>query len=94
PNFACCGGFVESGLQERYGLTETEEGVAGKAYTQKMEEENQIEEEQAAKGRYWKILVYYDDDDDDEDYTVAITHKEPDNSLSIGDEHLDTISAT
>nr|GEZ53017.1 hypothetical protein [Tanacetum cinerariifolium] len=29
-NFACCGGFVESGLQERYGLTETEEGVAGK----------------------------------------------------------------
>nr|GEV62981.1 hypothetical protein [Tanacetum cinerariifolium] len=30
PNFACCGGFVESGLHERYGLTETEEGVAGK----------------------------------------------------------------
>nr|GEW58520.1 hypothetical protein [Tanacetum cinerariifolium] len=29
PNFACCGGFVESGLQERYALTETEEGVAG-----------------------------------------------------------------
>nr|GFA81016.1 hypothetical protein [Tanacetum cinerariifolium] len=30
PNFACCGGFVESGLQERYGLTEMEEGVEGK----------------------------------------------------------------
>nr|GEY21944.1 hypothetical protein [Tanacetum cinerariifolium] len=30
PNFACCGGFVESGLQERYGLIETDEGVAGK----------------------------------------------------------------
>nr|GFA28369.1 hypothetical protein [Tanacetum cinerariifolium] len=30
PNFTCCGGFVESGLQERYGLTETDEGVAGK----------------------------------------------------------------
>nr|GEZ06583.1 hypothetical protein [Tanacetum cinerariifolium] len=30
PNFACCGGFMESGLQERYGLTEMEEGVAGK----------------------------------------------------------------
>nr|GEY96557.1 hypothetical protein [Tanacetum cinerariifolium] len=30
PNFACCGGLVESGLQERYGLTEMEEGVAGK----------------------------------------------------------------
>nr|GEX10719.1 hypothetical protein [Tanacetum cinerariifolium] len=40
------------------------------------------------------------DDDDDEDYTSAITPdepvlstEEPDNSLSMGDEHLDTISA-
>nr|GFC12749.1 hypothetical protein [Tanacetum cinerariifolium] len=43
----------------------------------------------------------YDDDDDDEDYTSAITPdepvlstEEPDNSLSMGEEHLDTISAT
>ncbi|GKF26728.1 hypothetical protein Tco_0082622, partial [Tanacetum coccineum] len=39
-----------------------------------------------------------DDDDDDEDYTIAITPvlstEEPDNSLSMGDEHLDTIPAT
>nr|GEV38750.1 reverse transcriptase domain-containing protein [Tanacetum cinerariifolium] len=42
----------------------------------------------------------YDDDDDDEDYTSAITPdepvlstEEPDNSLSIWDEHLDTIPA-
>nr|GEU68240.1 hypothetical protein [Tanacetum cinerariifolium] len=56
------------------------------------EEEKQIEEEHAAKTRYWKILACYDDDDDD--YTIAITHKEPNNSLSIRDEHLDTISAT
>nr|GFB15154.1 hypothetical protein [Tanacetum cinerariifolium] len=41
------------------------------------------------------------DDDDDEDYTFAITPdepvlstEEPDNSLSMGDEHLDTIPAT
>nr|GEW44272.1 hypothetical protein [Tanacetum cinerariifolium] len=38
------------------------------------------------------------DDDDDEDYTIAITPilstKEPDNSLSMRDEHLDTISET
>nr|GEY74768.1 hypothetical protein [Tanacetum cinerariifolium] len=34
------------------------------------------------------------DDDDDEDYTIAITPEEPDNSLSMGDEHLDTILAT
>nr|GEU42887.1 hypothetical protein [Tanacetum cinerariifolium] len=52
----------------------------------------QIEEEQAAKARYWKIPACYDDDDDD--YTIAITHKEPDNSLSMGDEHLDTIPTT
>ncbi|GKC91572.1 hypothetical protein Tco_1152221, partial [Tanacetum coccineum] len=39
--------------------------------------------------------VYYDDDD--EDYTIAITPvlstKEPDNSLSMGDEHLDIVPA-
>nr|GEW09808.1 hypothetical protein [Tanacetum cinerariifolium] len=41
------------------------------------------------------------DDDDDEDYTSVITPdepvlsiKEPDNSLSMGDEHLDTILST
>ncbi|GKA71733.1 hypothetical protein Tco_0777872 [Tanacetum coccineum] len=38
---------------------------------------------------------YYDDDDDDEEYTIAITPVlptvEPDNSLSMGDEHLSTI---
>nr|GFB54349.1 hypothetical protein [Tanacetum cinerariifolium] len=40
----------------------------------------------------------YDDDDDDEDYTIAVTPslstEEPDNSLSMGDEHLDTIPTT
>ncbi|GJS28237.1 hypothetical protein Tco_0488857 [Tanacetum coccineum] len=58
---------------------------------QKKDEEKQIAEEQAAKDRYWKIPICYDDD---EDYTIAITpvlSKEPDNSLSMGDEHLDTI---
>nr|GEX21640.1 hypothetical protein [Tanacetum cinerariifolium] len=38
------------------------------------------------------------DNDDDEDYTIAVTPslsiKEPDNSLSMRDEHLDTIPAT
>nr|GEV74289.1 hypothetical protein [Tanacetum cinerariifolium] len=37
----------------------------------------------------------YDDDDDDKDYTLAVIPsfpiEEPDNSLSMGDEHLDTI---
>nr|GFB86033.1 hypothetical protein [Tanacetum cinerariifolium] len=42
------------------------------------------------------MVVCYDDDDD-EDYTIAITlilsTEEPNNSLSMGDEHLDTIPA-
>nr|GEU91515.1 hypothetical protein [Tanacetum cinerariifolium] len=40
------------------------------------------------------IPVCYDDDNDDEDYTIAITHTELDNSLSMGDEHLITILET
>nr|GFC99425.1 hypothetical protein [Tanacetum cinerariifolium] len=47
------------------------------------------------------ISFCYDDDDDDEDYTSTITPdepvlsiEEPNNSLSMGDEHLDTIPAT
>ncbi|GKA21225.1 hypothetical protein Tco_0701214 [Tanacetum coccineum] len=55
---------------------------------QKKDEEKRIAEEQAAKDRYWKIPICYNDDEDD---TIAIT---PDNSLSMGDEHLDTIPAT
>ncbi|GKD10072.1 hypothetical protein Tco_1189757 [Tanacetum coccineum] len=62
---------------------------------QKKEEEKQIAEDQAAKDRYRKIPICYDDDEDD---TIAITPvlpiKEPDNSLSMGDEHLDTVPAT
>nr|GEY89010.1 putative reverse transcriptase domain-containing protein [Tanacetum cinerariifolium] len=48
-----------------------------------------------------KSLLSFCFDDDDEDYTSAITPdehalstEEPDNSLSMGDEHLDTIPAT
>nr|GFC66791.1 hypothetical protein [Tanacetum cinerariifolium] len=46
----------------------------------------------------WNRPAVYDDDEDDVDYTIAITPvlstKEPDNSLSMRDEHLDTIPAT
>nr|GEZ16627.1 hypothetical protein [Tanacetum cinerariifolium] len=62
---------------------------------QKKQEEKRIEEEQAANARYWKIPACCDDDDD---YNFAITlvlsTEETENSLSMGDEHLDTISAT
>nr|GEZ56262.1 hypothetical protein [Tanacetum cinerariifolium] len=77
-------------------------------------EEKQIEEERAAKAKYWKLLVCYDDDNDEErsdsldDNIISglpslsaitlnepvLSIEEPDNSLSMGDEHLDTIPAT
>nr|GEW22670.1 hypothetical protein [Tanacetum cinerariifolium] len=48
-----------------------------------------------------RLTSFCYDDDDDEDYTSAITPdepilstEEPDNSLSMRDEHLDTILAT
>nr|GEY71995.1 hypothetical protein [Tanacetum cinerariifolium] len=43
--------------------------------------------------RFFRIPACYDDDED-VNYAFAITPNEPDNSLSIGDEHLDTIPAT
>nr|GEU68784.1 hypothetical protein [Tanacetum cinerariifolium] len=49
------------------------------------------EEEQAANDRYWKIPACCDDDDD---YNFVITPNEPVDSLSMGDEHLNTIPAT
>nr|GEW67785.1 hypothetical protein [Tanacetum cinerariifolium] len=57
----------------------------------KKQEEKRIEEEQAAKAQNSKIPVCYDDDDD---YNSAITPKELVKSLSMEDEHLNTIPAT
>nr|GEW62628.1 hypothetical protein [Tanacetum cinerariifolium] len=58
---------------------------------QKKQEEKRIEEEQVANALYWKIPACCDDDDD---YNSAITPNEPVDSLSMEDEHLNTISAT
>nr|GEZ35891.1 hypothetical protein [Tanacetum cinerariifolium] len=70
-------------------------------------EEKQLKEEQAAKAQNWKLLVCYDDDDDEESSnslkdniiselppSSAVTPNEPVDSFSMGDEHLNTISAT
>nr|GFD07180.1 hypothetical protein [Tanacetum cinerariifolium] len=70
-------------------------------------EEKRIKEEQATKAQNWKLPVCYDDDDDEERYNSlydniisglpscsAITPNEPVDSLSMGDEHLNTILAT
>nr|GFA12764.1 hypothetical protein [Tanacetum cinerariifolium] len=51
--------------------------------------------EQAASARYWKIPACCDDDDDyDSAITPVLSTEETDNSLSMGDENLDTIPAT
>nr|GFA31058.1 hypothetical protein [Tanacetum cinerariifolium] len=64
-------------------------------FIQKKREEKQIEEEQVANARYWKILACCDDDDYyNSTSTPVLSTEEPDNSLSMGDEHLDTILAT
>ncbi|GJX33124.1 hypothetical protein Tco_0242979 [Tanacetum coccineum] len=77
-------------------------------YMQKKEEEKRIEEEQAAKARYWKIPVCNDDDHDEESSIplkdiimselppcVAITPDSPKmNSLIMEDGHLSTIPET
>nr|GEZ74406.1 hypothetical protein [Tanacetum cinerariifolium] len=68
--------------------------------------EKRIEEEQAAKTQNWKLPVCYDDDDDEERSNslkdniifelppcAIITPNEPVDSLSMEDEHLDTIPA-
>nr|GEU38112.1 hypothetical protein [Tanacetum cinerariifolium] len=73
---------------------------------QKNLEEKQLEEEQAAKAQNWKLLVCYDDDNDEESSNplednivfelpsyFVITPSEPVNSLSMGDERLNTIPA-
>nr|GEZ42960.1 hypothetical protein [Tanacetum cinerariifolium] len=58
---------------------------------QKKQEEKRIEEEQAANARYWKILACCNDDDDhDFAITPVLSTEEPIDSLSMGDEHLDT----
>nr|GEU85328.1 hypothetical protein [Tanacetum cinerariifolium] len=62
---------------------------------QKKQEEKRIKEERAAKDRYWKILACCNDDDDyNSAITTVLSTEETDNSLSMGDEHLDTIPAT
>nr|GFC29570.1 hypothetical protein [Tanacetum cinerariifolium] len=73
---------------------------------QKKQEEKRIEEEQAAKAQSWKFPVCYDDDDDEEGYNSlndniiselpsysTVIPTEPIDSLSMGDEHLNTIPA-
>nr|GEX40940.1 hypothetical protein [Tanacetum cinerariifolium] len=74
---------------------------------EKQEENNIVEEQEAkVSSQYWNPPIYYDDDDDDEEYSIQVSEfyknspiaiipvlltVEPEDSLSMGDEHLSTI---
>nr|GFB99978.1 hypothetical protein [Tanacetum cinerariifolium] len=61
---------------------------------------------QLISSQYWKPHIYYDDDDDDKEYSIQVSEfyksspieitpvlptVEPEDSLSMRDEHLSTI---
>nr|GFA26111.1 hypothetical protein [Tanacetum cinerariifolium] len=75
-------------------------------FIQTKQKEKRIEKEQAAKAQNWKLPICYNNDDDEErsnslkdniisglSLCVAITPNEPVDFLSMGDEHLNTVSA-
>nr|GEW62418.1 pre-mRNA splicing Prp18-interacting factor [Tanacetum cinerariifolium] len=63
---------------------------------EKLQQLEQVVNLSTYPSKRFNSFCYYNDDD--EDYTIAVTPslstEEPDNSLSMGDEHLDTIQAT
>nr|GEU30407.1 hypothetical protein [Tanacetum cinerariifolium] len=79
-------------------------------FVQQKQEEKRIEEEQAAKAQTWKLSDDDDEEESSNSLNDNISElppfsaitpdepvlstEEPDNSLSMGDEHLDTISVT
>nr|GEW90936.1 hypothetical protein [Tanacetum cinerariifolium] len=74
---------VDTPMVEKSKLDEDKEGKA-------KQEEKRIKEEQATKAQNWKLPVCCDDNND---YNFAITPNEPVDTLSMGDEHLNTILA-
>nr|GEZ10646.1 hypothetical protein [Tanacetum cinerariifolium] len=62
---------------------------------EKLQQLEQVANLSTYPSKHFNSFCYDDDDDDDEDYAIAFTPslstEEPDNSLSMGDEHLDTI---
>ncbi|GJX02305.1 hypothetical protein Tco_0186218 [Tanacetum coccineum] len=67
-------------------------------YLYEMKKKALATEQVASPSPFFNSFCYDDDDDDDEEYTIAITPdlpaEKPDNSLSMGDKHLDTIPKT
>ncbi|GJW46636.1 hypothetical protein Tco_0078282 [Tanacetum coccineum] len=96
-------------IQQKVKEKQEEKNIAEKAADHRTHTPEFLDkqEEQAAFTPYWKIHII--DDDDDDEYTIHykeylenssnaiapdLPTKEPDNSLSMGDEHLSTIPET
>ncbi|GJY54632.1 hypothetical protein Tco_0446296 [Tanacetum coccineum] len=64
----------------------------------KLQQLEQVANLSTYPSRHFNSFCYDDNDDDDEEYTIAITPvlptEEPDNSISMGNEHLSTILET
>ncbi|GJR31603.1 hypothetical protein Tco_1107835 [Tanacetum coccineum] len=64
----------------------------------KLQQLEQVANLSTYPSQHFNSFCYDNDDDDDEEYTIAITPvlptEEPDNSISMGDEHLSTIPET
>nr|GFB54608.1 hypothetical protein [Tanacetum cinerariifolium] len=91
--------FIKSGIEDLILIPSESEGIPEHIKKEKLLQQEQWAYLSTHPSKHLHSFCF--DDDDDEDYTFAITHdepvlstEEPDNSLSMGDEHLDTISAT
>nr|GEU37594.1 hypothetical protein [Tanacetum cinerariifolium] len=92
--------LINSGYRDEIKIAELKENFNGMSIEIRKKEKLQQLEQWANLSTYpsKRFNSFCYDDDDDEDYTIAVTPslpiEEPDNSLSMRDEHLDTIPAT
>nr|GEU60455.1 integrase, catalytic region, zinc finger, CCHC-type, peptidase aspartic, catalytic [Tanacetum cinerariifolium] len=82
-------------IKKKRGSVEKPGSVEGQSQSRKQKKKYKIKGPKLANPEDNRPVFYNNDDDDDEDCTIAITPDFPiTDSLSMGDEHLDNISAT
>nr|GFA35431.1 hypothetical protein [Tanacetum cinerariifolium] len=94
--------LINSEYRDEIKIAELKENFSGMSIEinkkEKLQQLEQLANLSTYPSKHFNSFCYDDDDDDDEDYTITVTPslstEEPDNSLSMKDEHLDTISAT
>nr|GEX50527.1 reverse transcriptase domain-containing protein [Tanacetum cinerariifolium] len=92
--------LINSEYRDEIKIAELKQNFNGMSIEINKKEKLQQLEQWANLSRYHskRFNSFCYDNDDDKDFTIAVTPslsiEEPDNSLSMGDEHLDTISTT